>query len=559
MKRKLLVVAILPLLFAACVIVGCGEKSNTITFVNYDGALLLEVPLEEGVTPQYTGETPEKPSDAEFDYTFSGWKLTKPTEYTAQYTSKKRSYTISFEYESGVPLQSKTLEYGVTPSYTGPSPVKESTVAHDYKFAGWEPEIAVVTGPAVYVARFEIGKSYFQGGSGAQDDPYIIATAEQLKNFADTTNDNKSADDTYYALGADINLNGEEWTPIGSHPSWRFRGVFDGRNYKVHNFKITGARRYSGLFGYIRGSIINLGVENFTIDVGSTPNTSGGYDIDIFAGGMVGYSDRSNAETDDYYGRITNCYAAGGSVTVNAYSVIADAGGLIGTNDRGTITGCYAAVDVILNMEHSFPALSTVYAGGLLGNNSRATMNDCYATGNVSASVSAAAFWVFAGGLVAYNSGWITNGYAAGGVSVDANTVGSSATASSGYAGGVAGQNIQGGGVDPARINNCFATCNISMTVSASPTVYAGGVTGNTASGASVNNCHRYDGQTFSITRGAGSPSANPTNTLGGACTLTQLNSPTFYSGTLNWSAQVWNIAASDLDFDGGKLPTLKR
>ena len=62
------------------------------TFKNYDGTVLDEGTIDEWETPEYTGETPEKPADEENEYTFSGWKPTvkaiyKKTTYTAQYTA----------------------------------------------------------------------------------------------------------------------------------------------------------------------------------------------------------------------------------------------------------------------------------------------------------------------------------------------------------------------------------------------------------------------------------------------------------------------------------------
>jgi hypothetical protein len=56
-----------------------------------------------------------------------------------------------------------------------------------------------------------------------------------------------------------------------------------------------------------------------------------------------------------------------------------------------------------------------------------------------------------------------------------------------------------------------------------------------------------------SIKNGA---AAGATNTLGTACTLEELNSAEFYTATLGWDDEVWDL--SDLDFEGGKYPVLK-
>ena len=45
----------------------------TITFKNYDGTTLQTLEVEEGVTPAYSGETPVRAADAQYTYTFNGW------------------------------------------------------------------------------------------------------------------------------------------------------------------------------------------------------------------------------------------------------------------------------------------------------------------------------------------------------------------------------------------------------------------------------------------------------------------------------------------------------
>ena len=58
-------------------------------------------------------------------------------------------------------------------------------------------------------------------GSGTENDPYQISTAEGLKWFRDKVNNAKTPDETKICavLTADIDLNNEEWTPIGPSES----------------------------------------------------------------------------------------------------------------------------------------------------------------------------------------------------------------------------------------------------------------------------------------------------------------------------------------------------
>jgi hypothetical protein len=93
-----------------------------------------------------------------------------------------------------------------------------------------------------------------------------ITTADDLKNVSSNLSGN-------YILLNDIDLGGEEWTPIGDSDN-PFTGSFDGNGYKIFNFKITGAVKYAsltGLIGYNKGTIKNLGVEEIKA-VGETFN-----------------------------------------------------------------------------------------------------------------------------------------------------------------------------------------------------------------------------------------------------------------------------------------------
>ena len=136
------------------------KSEYTVTFVNYDGTVLdtqKVVKYGNAVDPVTSGriQTPAKPMDAQYTYTYSGWSsaltnVAADRTITAQYTSTVRSYTIRFMNGSNV-LQSSQVQYGQTPSYTGanPTPASSSQI-----FSGWTPEISDVAGAQDYVAEF---------------------------------------------------------------------------------------------------------------------------------------------------------------------------------------------------------------------------------------------------------------------------------------------------------------------------------------------------------------------------------------------------------------------
>lgn len=78
-------------------------KTFTIKFVNDDGTELQSVTVAYGKTPAYTGETPEKPADTDYTYTFRGWEpaitsVTGEATYKATYTATKNEYTFTYEW-----------------------------------------------------------------------------------------------------------------------------------------------------------------------------------------------------------------------------------------------------------------------------------------------------------------------------------------------------------------------------------------------------------------------------------------------------------------------------
>lgn len=129
----------------------------TIKFVN-NGTTLQTLTVNHGVKPSYTGSTPTKTATAQYTYTFSGWSptivaATADATYTAQFSSTVRSYTIRFLNGSSV-LQTGSVKYGTTPSYTGATPTKSATAQYIYTFSGWSPTIYAVNKAQDYTAQF---------------------------------------------------------------------------------------------------------------------------------------------------------------------------------------------------------------------------------------------------------------------------------------------------------------------------------------------------------------------------------------------------------------------
>ena len=115
------------------------------------------------------------------------------------------------------------------------------------------------------------------------DTTFTLTTAYQLAGLAKLTNNGNNFSGKTIILGADIDLKGREWTPVGTSNDyagdWKdsiyFAGSFNGNGNTIKNLKVTGGEGENniGLFGLIK---VAEGVEikNVVID-GATIKGSG--------------------------------------------------------------------------------------------------------------------------------------------------------------------------------------------------------------------------------------------------------------------------------------------
>ena len=221
-------------------------------------------------------------------------------------------------------------------------------------------------------------------GSGTVTDPYQISTAEGLKWFRDKVNNAKTPDETKICveLTEDIDLSGEEWSPIGIGQgvywgSLSYSGTFDGKGHTIKNLSIdNSSANFVGLFGYVLGGTIrNLTVSGSVKGSGHTGGIAGGADGGTFencanlcvvqsdsteggtTGGIIGF-----ALNMDYVLIVRDCYNVG-SITGR------HAGGIIGQCSwHETISNCYNAGTVT----------GTANAGAIIGSYSSDKISNCY-------------------------------------------------------------------------------------------------------------------------------------------------------------------------------------
>ena len=131
-----------------------------VSYVNYDGTVLYQYYADQGDTPidpiaLELINTPTKPSDSEYSYTYDGWddvetSVLQQRVITAQYTATERSYTVRWFAKQGdaAPLDVQTAAYGDELVYNGEWPTDTSGEAtYNYKlWNGWDKSTGFITG-----------------------------------------------------------------------------------------------------------------------------------------------------------------------------------------------------------------------------------------------------------------------------------------------------------------------------------------------------------------------------------------------------------------------------
>lgn len=195
-----------------------------------------------------------------------------------------------------------------------------------------------------------VAQAYALDGAGTAENPFKIT---KMEDFAEMET---APAGSYYILMNDINAQGADY--VGPFQGFAGNINFDGNYHVIKNFTCSNCS-YGGLFGWIDGSVKNLGIEMAVIS-----NIT-----EWDAAGVLAAYAGCNAPV-----AIDNCYTTG---LITCYY----AGGIIGGTKAGiTITNCYSATDC--------QSLNG-FAGGIIGcaaNYSEGktittNISNCYASG----------------------------------------------------------------------------------------------------------------------------------------------------------------------------------
>lgn len=254
------------------------------------------------------------------------------------------------------------LLYGCSPSVKQTQAAAEkTTIEVETTAEAKEPEIPYI----------EAADS-FAGGSGTEEDPYQIATAEQLALMGKVNDDwSQEYNKAYYVLTADIQLNDVEnyenwketppeyqWKPVGNS----FKGSFDGDGHVISGMYVRSVKDWFGI-GLFRelftGSVSNVKIEKGYLYINDSNTYAGGV-----IGNIVGTVKVENCSVD-----MAVC-----SKVTNGTDCV---GGIVGWCQSGAvITGCTFHGDI------SYQDGCGVF-GGICGYASGSSIINCETTGSI--------------------------------------------------------------------------------------------------------------------------------------------------------------------------------
>lgn len=216
----------------------------------------------------------------------------------------------------------------------------------------------------------------FSGGDGSQENPYQIASPQELAKLASDINSGiweRRYAGTYFKLTEDVDLGAYRWIPIGRGSSGEgnshqaFMGHFDGNGKTIAGlFVDEGTQDYAaGLFGNVGTYGWEVEIKNLTLSGADVRTWWDNGDFDRNGGGaglLAGTATSPNV-------RIENCHVSG-RVSGAKYT-----GGLVGYCSYASFEDCSAKVEV------SGYAVNGGFAGGAY----YSSFTDCQARGSVNA------------------------------------------------------------------------------------------------------------------------------------------------------------------------------
>ena len=251
------------------------------------------------------------------------------------------------------------------------------------------------------ISKKEVTGGEIDGVYSPKEGVYEISNLAGLKWVADQVNQEITTfEGETILLTEDIDLKGEQWTPIGYWVT--FNGTFDGQDHTISNLKHHGTEEdcYVGLFGYTeKATIKNLTINNVDMKLVANASWAGGH-LGALVGNFEGTTVIENINiTGDVKidgdieqsgaGRI-GAVAGGGRIECNAtfknVHVKANEGSFVkGNNSIGGIAGQLQGNITMENCSTNIDVTAgKFFAGGIVGLASRyTTFTNCHTSGNI--------------------------------------------------------------------------------------------------------------------------------------------------------------------------------
>jgi hypothetical protein len=228
----------------------------------------------------------------------------------------------------------------------------------------------------------------FAGGSGDPNDPYQIATADQLMAMGEDPNLLDRCCVLVNDIDLDPNLSGarEFDRAVIAPGESAFAGVFDGNDHTIYHLTVIGDS-YLGLFGQVdrEGEVFTLNLEDVVVrcsgeTVGGLVGENNGWITGCSCRGDISGAHTVGALAGTCAGEILGVHSTG--YVYGGRMGSRNVGGLVGGLDSGTVIDCWSAADV------NGPSR----LGGLLGYTSDGLVTRCFSIGGVSGRVSIGGF-----------------------------------------------------------------------------------------------------------------------------------------------------------------------
>ena len=343
--------------------------------------------------------------------------------YTGTAEGRNGDVTVSVTVSGGVISAIDVTDQAETPSFWEsaqeiiPEIIKANTTEGVDAVSGATLSSSAIKNAVGNALAGSTSSGIFASGTGSASDPYVIETAAQLADFANSVDGGENYQGKYIALHADLDLSGMgNWNPIGAEGAAAknlnciFAGTFDGQGHTIKGLTIKTDSPYTeeqnvGLFSTILSTARATGIRlaDAVIDVtGEKVVRAGGITGDITSNAVSGTegtaavdrcsvtgsisvkADAGMAMTGGIAGRaagnavLSNCVSDAAVNSASGSKIAYGAGIAAMTGNDTYVVNCANSGDITVTTTTGF----SLYAGGVVGMMTSEQYN-CFSTGNV--------------------------------------------------------------------------------------------------------------------------------------------------------------------------------